>query len=63
MRRLFGVLVVLAVAACTGEKPGANPPAADTAGAAPTDSALVAPPAALPPRGDSVMARDTAHQM
>lgn len=64
MRKLFGVLALAAVAACAGEKPAPGTPAADSAPVAPaTDSTGAQPADSTAPRGDSVMARDTAREM
>jgi len=64
MNKLFGVLVLVGVAACGGEKPAADAPAADSVRAAPVSDSAGAPrPGVTAPPADSVMARDTAQPM
>lgn len=64
MHKLFGVLVLVGVAACAGEKPASETAPADSVRVAPgSDSTGALRPDGKAPPADSVMARDTAQPM
>jgi hypothetical protein len=64
MRELFGVLVLVALSACAGEKPAPDAAPVDSAAPAPASDSVGSPrPDVKAPPADSVMARDTAQSM
>jgi len=64
MRKLLGVLVLVALFACGGEKPAPDAAPVDSAAPAPASDSIGAPRHDVKaPPADSVMARDTAQPM
>jgi len=64
MKKLLGVLVLVALSACTGKKPAPDAAPVDSAAPAPAPDSIGAPrPDVKAPPADSVMARDTAQPM
>jgi hypothetical protein len=64
MNKRFGVLLLVGVAACAGEKPAADAAPVDSVRVAPVSDSAGAPRLDVTaPPADSVMARDTAQPM